>query len=202
MNRFHARDLLLVPGLLSLARVPLAVAFALTVHLPALAFTMLVLAGVTDVLDGWYARRHGQVTMMGTVIDPITDKLFVGVVVVSLVVEGSLEPVHVLLLSVREIGEVPMVLWLSVSRRARERRAAHTSANVPGKLATVLQFATVCAALWRFAYVRPLLVASAAGGALAAASYWYRALRPPPAPAAPHARPDAPDGGDRPDRSS
>lgn len=181
MNRFRARDLLLVPGLLSLSRVPLAFAFALTVHLPFVAFGVLLAAGASDVLDGWYARRHLQVTMAGTLVDPITDKLFVGVVVVSLVVDGKLAPPDLLLLSVREIGEIPMVLWLSASRRARERRAANTSANVPGKLATALQFATVCAALLDFQYVRPLLVATACGGGLAALSYWYRALRPPPA---------------------
>lgn len=181
MPRFRARDLLLVPGLLSLSRIPLAVAFALTVDLPPVAFAVLLLAGTSDVLDGWYARRHRQVTLAGTVVDPITDKIFVIVVVVSLVLEGKLEATDLLALSVREIAELPLVLWLSASRRARERRVAHTRANVPGKLATSLQFATVCAALLGFRYLDPLLLVTACGGAVAAASYWYRALRPPPA---------------------
>ena len=51
---------------------------------------MLVLAAVSDVLDGYIARRGGQVTPTGAALDPITDKLFVLTIAITLVVTGHL----------------------------------------------------------------------------------------------------------------
>src|SRR5262245_9007459 len=34
-------------------------------------------ASVTDWLDGWFARRRGQITTLGVLLDPIADKLLV-----------------------------------------------------------------------------------------------------------------------------
>lgn len=71
--------LLNVPNLLSLARVPLAVAlFALVVHEAWLAGLVVFLAATaTDWLDGWWARRYGPLTLVGRNLDPLTDKVLV-----------------------------------------------------------------------------------------------------------------------------
>ncbi|MGH9368778.1 MAG: CDP-diacylglycerol--glycerol-3-phosphate 3-phosphatidyltransferase [Thermoanaerobaculia bacterium] len=45
-------------------------------------------ATATDFLDGWLARRHGQVTTFGTLLDPIADKLLISAVFISLVELG------------------------------------------------------------------------------------------------------------------
>jgi CDP-diacylglycerol--glycerol-3-phosphate 3-phosphatidyltransferase/cardiolipin synthase len=176
MGHYRAADLWLVPSLLSLARLPLAAAFVLTIQQPALAFAVLCLAGLSDVLDGWYARRHGQVTATGTVVDPITDKLFVLTVVVTLVHHDLLSVAAVVLLSAREIGELPLVVWLGVSRSARRRKQETPAANVPGKLATVLQFTTVASALFESRSTTVLVWTTAAAGAVAAVVYWLRAF--------------------------
>jgi CDP-diacylglycerol---glycerol-3-phosphate 3-phosphatidyltransferase len=42
-------------------------------------------AAATDLLDGWLARRWGQVTTVGTLLDPIADKLLVSAALISLV---------------------------------------------------------------------------------------------------------------------
>lgn len=42
-------------------------------------------AAATDLIDGWLARRWGQVTTVGTLLDPIADKLLVSAALVSLV---------------------------------------------------------------------------------------------------------------------
>ncbi len=42
-------------------------------------------AAVTDLLDGYLARRWGQVTTVGTLLDPIADKLLISAALVSLV---------------------------------------------------------------------------------------------------------------------
>ncbi len=175
-TRYRFKDLLIVPAWLSLSRVALAVCFPLLIEMPLAALAVLVLAGLSDVLDGWVARRWGLATPTGAVLDPITDKLFVLTVAVTLVVSGHLSLVAVLMLSVRELGELPLVAWLTLSPRARAARARQQAANVPGKIATLLQFATVAWALLRQPHLQLWLGATAIAGALAALSYWRRAL--------------------------
>jgi cardiolipin synthase len=63
---------------------------------------LLVVAGATDFLDGYLARRLGQVSTLGKVIDPIADRLVLATVAVSVIVYGA----------------VP--LWLGVLVLARE----------------------------------------------------------------------------------
>jgi CDP-diacylglycerol--glycerol-3-phosphate 3-phosphatidyltransferase/cardiolipin synthase len=177
MGLYRARDLVRVPGLLSLSRVPLAAAFPFLLGHPLEALGILAAAGFSDVLDGWYARRFGQVTATGTALDPVTDKLFVTTVAVSLVVGGYFTVLDVVLLSAREIGELPLVAWLAFNHDARARRADHPSANLPGKLATALQFGTATAALFHMPHLAWLIDGTAAVGVLAAASYWAREVR-------------------------
>ena len=173
------RSWLGVPTILSLARIPLAALFPIVVGEPVLSLLVLVLAALSDVLDGWYARTKGQVTAAGAVIDPITDKIFVLTVAVTLVWTERLTGIEMLLLSTREIGELPLVLWLGASRDARRARAKTGSANLPGKIATALQFAAITAALFSAAYLDVLVWATAFAGILAAISYWLRAIRTP-----------------------
>jgi cardiolipin synthase (CMP-forming) len=177
--KFRVRDMGRVPGLLSLARVPLAALFPFA-ETPTVAFAILVVAGVTDVLDGWYARRFGQVTPTGAVLDPITDKLFVAVVVATLVLRGRLELLLVPLLGMRELAELPLVLWIVGSTHARRTRTEKASANLPGKLATALQFLSVSFALFGLgaASVRVACMATAVVGAVAAVLYWRTLLAP------------------------
>ncbi len=173
--RYRARDLVRVPSLLSLARLPLAIAFPFATTAAA-GFAILVASGVTDVLDGWYARRYRQVTAMGAVLDPITDKLFVATVVVTFLVRAKLSWLALLLLGTRELGELPLVLWLALSHRARRARVEQPAANVPGKLATALQFGTVSAALFDAPYVWAWVAATAVMGTVAAVTYWRKFL--------------------------
>jgi phosphatidylglycerophosphate synthase len=167
-TQYRFRDLLNLPGM--------AAAFPLLLERPAAALAVLVIAGATDLLDGWVARRYGLVTATGAALDGVTDKLFIMTVAVTLVVSGRLPLEVVLLLSTREIGEAPLVAWFVLSPRARARRAEHPSANALGKIATTLQFVTVAMAIARATAFGPLVIATAVAGAVAAISYWIRAF--------------------------
>ena len=57
-------------------------------HLAAL--SLFVYAGVTDLVDGWIARRWKLQTVVGTVIDPMADKTLMTVVTVALAMKGML----------------------------------------------------------------------------------------------------------------
>lgn len=175
---YRWRDLLLAPSLLSLARIPLAVCFVLAIRTPALALGVLVLAAISDVLDGYVARRYRLVSATGAALDGVTDKLFVLGVAVALVLVGHLPVVYALLLSTREIAEAPLVVWFVANRTARERRVARPMANALGKLATVLQFAAVGSALFRLPGVPIWAGIAACTGAAAAFSYYRRELSP------------------------
>ena len=177
IGRYRARDLVRVPGLLSLSRIPLAAAFPFTYSRLGLAFGILITAAVTDVLDGWYARRFGQVTATGSALDPITDKVFVLTVAITLLMSGHLSISEVVLLSTRELGELPLVLWLALSSEARRVRAEHPAANVVGKTATAMQFASVSGALFHAKHEGLLVAGAAVVGVIAAFTYWLRALR-------------------------
>ena len=173
MGQYRARDLLLVPSLLSMLRVPLAAVFPFVLGAPAVAFGVLATAGLTDVLDGWYARTRNQTTPTGAVADAVTDKIFVATVVVTLVLFHKMTLVEALFLGTREVGELPLVVRLAFSHEAREKQTDRR-ANVPGKAATVLQFVAVTAVLFGAPHIEIYLGAAAGAGVLAAITYWMR----------------------------
>lgn len=175
---FALRDLRLAPNVLSLLRVPLAAAFPLATREGlAPAGVVLALAGVTDVLDGWLARRSGQVTATGAIVDPIADKVFALSVVGTLLAEERLPPWAIPALLAREILEAPLVLWVLVTRARRREPLPATQANVPGKAATAVQFVAVLAALAAPRLLTFALGAAAVTGAVAGAAYWLREIR-------------------------
>jgi cardiolipin synthase len=177
LRRYHARDLVTVPGLLSLLRLPLAVLFVVVLDEPWAALTVLAVAGASDVVDGWYARKHGLISATGAALDPITDKSFAITVAVALVLRDKLSLTQTLLINVRELGEFPLVFWILCSHRARLRRVDHASANIPGKIATVLQFGAIGSALFGLKQTNVWVAATMILGIVAAATYWRRELR-------------------------
>ena len=50
-----------------------------------LACVLFAIAGITDSLDGYFARRNGQVSRLGAFLDPVADKLIVATALVLLV---------------------------------------------------------------------------------------------------------------------
>jgi len=177
VGRYRARDLLLAPSLASLTRLPLGVAFVLLRDHPSWALVVLVLAGLSDVLDGHLARRLGQATPTGAVVDGVVDKLFAAAVIGGLLAQGQLPWLAAALLATRELGELPLVVWWAVHEDGRRARAEDPKANWLGKLATVCQFATIADLLVRGRLSGLGLAISALMGAVAAVGYWRRELR-------------------------
>lgn len=46
-----------------------------------------VISGITDILDGYIARKNNQITKLGTVLDPLADKLMLLTVLISLTIK-------------------------------------------------------------------------------------------------------------------
>jgi cardiolipin synthase (CMP-forming) len=55
-----------------------------------LALAIFVLASITDFLDGYVARAWGQQSLLGRMLDPIADKLLVGVTLMMLVADQTI----------------------------------------------------------------------------------------------------------------
>ena len=55
------------------------------------ASAILLLAGATDSLDGYFARRRDQVTTLGMLLDPVADKMLISAAFISLVELGAVQ---------------------------------------------------------------------------------------------------------------
>ena len=77
-----------LPNALTLLRiffVPLLVAVLVQGKTEIIAVAIFLVAAATDLLDGYIARRSGQITTVGTLLDPIADKLLISAALISLV---------------------------------------------------------------------------------------------------------------------
>ncbi|EFX00270.1 vacuolar protein sorting-associated protein [Grosmannia clavigera kw1407] len=81
-----------VPNMLTVARLAAApfVGYCILHDMPGTALGLLAAAGVSDLLDGWIARRWQLRTVVGSIIDPMADKVLMTVLAVSLAAEGGL----------------------------------------------------------------------------------------------------------------
>jgi cardiolipin synthase len=78
---------------------------------------LMLIAGATDFLDGWAARRWGQPSRLGRILDPLADKLFIGSVCISLVWLRGFPAWLVVLQVSRDIVIVSIGMFLLHSRR-------------------------------------------------------------------------------------
>ena len=113
MSEFSLRHQ--IPNLLTLARiaaVPVLILFLYEGRYGA-ALTVFVLAGITDGLDGWIAKRFKCVTRLGSILDPLADKILIVSTYVMLVLAGDLPFWLILLIGFRDLGIIAGVLVLN-----------------------------------------------------------------------------------------
>ena len=81
-----------IPNILTVIRLLLVPVFVLLFFAvaPIAALPISWLAAITDVLDGYLARRNGWISRFGKILDPIADKLMQGALLFSLVIGGYL----------------------------------------------------------------------------------------------------------------
>lgn len=69
-----------------------------------LAWTIFFLLGLTDILDGRWARNSNRITALGTFLDPVADKTLIGSAMISLSIQGRFPWWITILILTREIG--------------------------------------------------------------------------------------------------
>src|SRR5688572_23553799 len=91
-----------LPNLVSTSRFALALGFVATDAASA-RLALIGIASLTDVLDGWLARRTKVVSKFGALLDPVADRFFVLGVVVSYVAGGNLTLLQAFLVMFRDV---------------------------------------------------------------------------------------------------
>jgi cardiolipin synthase len=147
------------------------------------AFGTFVIAGITDVLDGIIARRFGQKTSIGAVLDPLADKLLMtsSIVILSLPQMEFLNTVPRWLMIVIIFRDVfillvSLIVVLMVGWRV-------FTPTIYGKASTVMQVLTVLVVLytnWQHLHVPELNIVYYMTGLMTAFSgihYLVRGLR-------------------------
>ena len=138
-----------LPNLLTLSRIPLMVIVVALLHpwngqaFPwawTIALVMFLFGALTDWLDGWLARRMGQVSDFGKFMDALVDKIFTMGTFVSLLALGivglwALFPI--LLILAREF----LITGLRLVAAAQGKTLA---AEKAGKVKTVMQITSIC----------------------------------------------------------
>lgn len=97
-----------IPNTLTLLRMLLIIPFVIyyTNNQIIKAAAVLILSGLTDLLDGQIARRFDQSTELGQMLDPLSDKLTQGAVAVCLAIK---QPVMIPFLAILVVKELTMV---------------------------------------------------------------------------------------------
>jgi CDP-diacylglycerol--glycerol-3-phosphate 3-phosphatidyltransferase len=134
-----------------LARIPNALTIGRLVLVPVFAVVLVAadgghswpaaiifaVAGVTDQVDGFLARRWHVESRFGAVADPLADRLMIDTAVVILTVDGRLPWVALVLVAIRD----GMLLF---GGRVLAGRDVELQVNVLGKAATWVLYAAIC----------------------------------------------------------
>jgi CDP-diacylglycerol--glycerol-3-phosphate 3-phosphatidyltransferase len=103
-------------------------------------------AGITDSLDGYFARRLGQISRLGAFLDPVADKLIVAVALVLLVSKDAraLIVLTAVVIIGREITISALREWMAeIGARGR------VAVSQLGKYKTILQIVGLAMMLYR-----------------------------------------------------
>jgi cardiolipin synthase len=104
---------------------------------PIVALGIVLLAGLTDLLDGYIARQSGQITAAGVMLDPLADKLMMLSVVIALVIDKKIPWEAAAAMAVREGG------MIASSAIFHFRGKKTLPANAVGKLTTFLYYVAI-----------------------------------------------------------
>ncbi len=143
-----ASNILTIPNLLTFLRMALIPVFASLLYYGYSSWALIVffIAGVSDGIDGFVARKFNQESELGTILDPIADKLLMTVAFVILTLPNVLQPTR----------HLPVPFWVTAAVIGRDILilAVAWAINVMtgfrgfkpswlGKLSTLVQVAAV-----------------------------------------------------------
>jgi CDP-diacylglycerol--glycerol-3-phosphate 3-phosphatidyltransferase len=138
--------LLNVPNLVTLSRITLIPLLVGIYYVPwfseetknLTATAVFILAGITDWLDGYLARRLNQMSAFGAFLDPVADKLIVVAALLALLYLARVDMIVALIIIGREIAISALREWMAKVGQAKSVAVAFI-----GKLKTVAQMVAI-----------------------------------------------------------
>ena len=151
-----------IPNLITLARI-LAVPvilWAITSGEMRIAFALFLAAGLSDLVDGFLAKRFGMATELGAYLDPLADKAMIVSIYVALGIVEAMPRWLVILVVSRDIMIVSAVIlsWL-VDKPVKLKPIAVSKLNTVAQIV----YATIVLAALTFGWEIPLVTGALAG---------------------------------------
>jgi cardiolipin synthase (CMP-forming) len=133
-----------IPNLITLGRILLVpiVVWAISSGAMLVAFVLFLVAGLTDAVDGFLAKRFGMTTVLGAYLDPLADKALIVSIYLTLGINGEIPRWLVILVVSRDIlivGGVILSLLVGFPLKVKPL--------VVSKLNTVAQIVFACVVL-------------------------------------------------------
>jgi cardiolipin synthase len=154
-----------IPNLITLARI-LAVPvilWAITSGEMRVAFILFLVAGLSDLIDGFLAKRFGMATELGAYLDPLADKAMIVSIYVALGIVEAIPRWLVILVVSRDIMIVSAVIlsWL-IDRPVKLKPLTVSKLNTVAQIVLATVVLAALAFRWEIALVLNALIASVA----------------------------------------
>lgn len=133
------------------------------------ALAILMLAGLTDIADGYIARKYKMVTSFGVMMDPLADKLMMMSVIASFFITERISLWATLFFIARDAA---MIVTGAVFHFRGKKTVP---ANIFGKMTTVLLYMVIPLVMYRYPYSEAILWSVIAFSFLASAIYLVKA---------------------------
>jgi CDP-diacylglycerol--glycerol-3-phosphate 3-phosphatidyltransferase len=162
-TKYDERTIVNFPNQVTMVRLILAIVLFVLLHFGYYwaGFWLFIIAAGTDWLDGFWARRYGQITILGRMLDPFVDK----VIIVGTYIFLAAAP-HSGMLAWMAVLVLGRELLVTALRSFLEQQGADFSAALSGKLKFILQCTAAGASLFWLSYqpaLSPSLPPNAAG---------------------------------------
>jgi cardiolipin synthase (CMP-forming) len=156
-SEIKVERVLTIPNVLTMSRIALTpvISYLLLSDQHAMAIVLTLVAGFSDFLDGYIARKFpSQQSALGSIIDPLADKIFVCTLTITLTQCGLLPLELMSVILVRDLGLIfaslivryrmidePKTLWKFLN--IKNKASVQVEASFISKLNTVFQIALI-----------------------------------------------------------
>jgi CDP-diacylglycerol---glycerol-3-phosphate 3-phosphatidyltransferase len=148
-KKYDERTIVNFPNQVTTVRLGLSIVLFVLLHFHWYwaGFWLFLIAAGTDWLDGFWARRYGQITILGRMLDPFVDKVIICGTYIFLAADPNSG-----LMAWMAVVVLGRELLVTALRSFLEQQGADFSASISGKLKFILQCTAVAASLVWLSY--------------------------------------------------